>query len=346
MNIFDIAKETGYSIATVSRAINNSGYVSEKTREKIMKVIEEKNYSVNAFARGMATSSMSLAGIISTDSRDMYQAECIYYLQKALKENGYTSLLTCSGTQLADKQEAAAMLLSRNVDVIFLIGSQFVEARPKDNQYLRNAAAKVPVILLNGTLKGENIYSLRCDDEAGGYELSSLVLEQGSENPLMVIRRKTYSSASKIRGFERACRKAGIDPEGRIAETSQEDGALPDLSKALQDRAFDSLICADDELAAAALKYCQKNNLSVPEQVQVTGYNNSSLALIAPLEITSYDNRIEFLCSGAVSMMNQIFDKKELPEDSVYAGKIFPRQTTRSEKALEPESEEAEMLLF
>lgn len=145
MNIFDIAKETGFSIATVSRAINNSGYVSEKTRAKIMKVIEENNYSVNAFARGMATSSMSQVGIVSTDSRDIYQAESIYYLQNELKAKGYTSLLTCSGIDLKDKQQAISLLLSRNVDAIFLIGSQFIEPKARDNEYLKDAAKKVPV---------------------------------------------------------------------------------------------------------------------------------------------------------------------------------------------------------
>ncbi|MCF0245416.1 MAG: LacI family DNA-binding transcriptional regulator, partial [Ileibacterium sp.] len=55
MNIYDISKQSGVSIATVSRAMNNSGYVSAKTKAKIMKVIEENNYSPSAFARGMST---------------------------------------------------------------------------------------------------------------------------------------------------------------------------------------------------------------------------------------------------------------------------------------------------
>ncbi len=64
MNIYDISKQSGVSIATVSRVLNNSGYVSEKTRAKVLKVIEQNNYSPNAFARGMANSTMSTIGIL------------------------------------------------------------------------------------------------------------------------------------------------------------------------------------------------------------------------------------------------------------------------------------------
>ncbi|OLU38809.1 LacI family DNA-binding transcriptional regulator [Ileibacterium valens] len=332
MNIFDIAKETGFSIATVSRAINNSGYVSEKTRAKIMKVIEENNYSVNAFARGMATSSMSQVGIVSTDSRDIYQAESIYYLQNELKAKGYTSLLTCSGIDLKDKQQAISLLLSRNVDAIFLIGSQFIEPKARDNEYLKDAAKKVPVFLMNGALKDPNIYSIRCDDEAGSASVTRLVLENGAKNPLMIMRRRTYSSAKKMRGFENACKEAGIDPTDRILQNGHLDGMLEGLTDLLDNREYDALVCADDALAASAIKYCLHQNLRIPEDVQITGYNNSSLSHIAIKDITSYDNRIEYLCSTAVSLMNQVFDRQEVPADSVYTGKIIERESTRKKE--------------
>lgn len=332
MNIFDIARETGYSIATVSRCINNSGYVSEKARKKIMKVIEENDYSVNAFAKGMATSSMSLAGIVSTVSRDQFQAECIYHLQKVLRENGYTALLSCSGLQLKDKQEALNSLLSRKVDAVFLIGSQFIEPSARENRYLFEASKKAPVFILNGALEHDNIYSLRCDDCRGMNELSELVLNAGSENPLMLVRRKTFSSRKKIEGFEQACRNSGIDPENRIIEAKIEDGVFPDLEPVLAGLDFDALICSDDELAVAALKFCRNHKIQVPETCQITGYNNSSLCLIPALEITTFDNRIEYLCDSAVFAMKQILNQKSYPSDSVYTGQLVEHDTTAARK--------------
>lgn len=330
MNIFDIAEKTGYSIATVSRAINNSGYVSEKARTKIMKVIEENNFSVNAFAKGMATSSMSLAGIISTDSRDIYQAECIYHLQKALREQGFTALLSCSGLDYEDKKAAVSSLLSRNVDMIFLIGSQFVEPTDRLNSYLFDASKKAPVYLLNASLDHPNIYGMRCDDARGIHDLCELTIRNGAQNPLMIIRRQTYSAIQKISVFHQACQEGGIDPDGRILQTPEQDGAYPSMEAILRGRTFDALICCDDEVAASALKYCLQNGISVPCQCQITGYNNSTLSRVSTPEITSYDNGIEYLCQSAVQSMKLILDKKSCPADSVYTGTLICRESTRS----------------
>lgn len=336
MNMYDIARETGFSIATVSRAINNSGYVSEKTRAKIMKVIDEKGYSVNPFAKGMATSTMSLAGVISTDSRDMYQAECIYHLQNALRQEGFTALLCCTGLDLKDKQEAIRLLLSRNVDAIFLIGSQFVENTSKENMYLLEAARKVPVILMNGHLDYPNVYCIRCDDAKGQKELTETVLKGGARKPLFLIRRTTYSTREKVRGYQEACKAFGLEQQPVVLVTPPSIADYASLAEDLSHMEFDALLCADDELAIAALKYCRQHNLRVPEDVQITGYNNSLLSDLPAQEITSYDNRIEYLCSTSVLCMKSVLDKKAYPSESVYSGLLSKKLTTNSN---EPEAE-------
>lgn len=331
MNMYDIARETGFSIATISRAINNSGYVSAKTKEKIMKVIEEKGYSVNAFAKGMATSSMSLTGILCSDSRDTFQAECIYHLQNELKDNGFTALLACTGNQLKDKQEAISLLLSRNVDVIFLIGSHFVEDSARGNFYLREASRKVPIIMLNGLLEADNIFSIRHNDAAGMGELTNLIMENGSKKPLLVTRRDTFSTREKIRGFREAAAKfdQSLADHPKIIEVNDED-IFASLSSLLKEAGeFDALLCMDDELAANALKYCQTNHIKVPADCQITGYNNNKLSELPATSITSYDNRITYLCTTAVFCMNQVLNKKDYPAQTVYSGLLKEKKTTR-----------------
>lgn len=329
MNIYDIAKETGYSIATVSRAINASGYVSEKAKNKIMEVIDRHGYVVNPFAKGMATSSMSLAGVLSTDSRDQFQAECIYHLQSELKNLGFTALLSCTGTKLTHKQDAIRLLLSRNVDCIFLIGSQFVEQSERDNLYLKQAAKKVPIILLNGHMSHPNIYSLRCDDRKGLEELTSHILSTGAKHPILLTRRNTYSTQRKTEGFISACQNYQISGKDKIFQVSSSTDLFYSLEQILNSIQFDSLLCCDDEMAVACLKYCLKNHLKVPEEVQITGYNNSSLSRLSPHEISTYDNRIEYLCRTAASCMQTILTDTNYPSESTYLGKAIFKDTTK-----------------
>ena len=104
MNIYDISKQAGVSIATVSRVINGNTNVSQKTKDKVLAVINECGYTPNAFARGLGLNTMNTVGILCPDSSDPYLAKSIYYLEQMLRQNGYDVLLCCTGYELSEKQ--------------------------------------------------------------------------------------------------------------------------------------------------------------------------------------------------------------------------------------------------
>lgn len=82
MNIYDIADMAGVSIATVSRVVNGSPNVSEKTKKKVLDVIEKADYTPNVFARGLGLDSMKTIGILCPDISDLYMAEAVSALEK------------------------------------------------------------------------------------------------------------------------------------------------------------------------------------------------------------------------------------------------------------------------
>ena len=97
MNIYDVSAKAGVSIATVSRVLNGNQSVSAKTRDKVLRVMDELGYTPNVFARGLGLNTMKTIGIMCTDSSDMYIANAIFYLQRELRNNGYDSMLCCTG---------------------------------------------------------------------------------------------------------------------------------------------------------------------------------------------------------------------------------------------------------
>ena len=178
MNIYDISKQAGVSIATVSRVLNGSDKVSPSTREKVLQVIEQNSYTPNAFARSLGLNSMHTVGILCADSSDVYLASAIYYLERELRQNSYASMLCCTGYHLEEKKKYLQLLLSRNVDALFFAGSNFVEDTEKNNAYLFEAAGKVPVFILNGYLAGDRIYSVLCDDRLAVNEMTESSMKQ------------------------------------------------------------------------------------------------------------------------------------------------------------------------
>ena len=171
MNIYDVSGHAGVSIATVSRVLNGNPNVSERTRKKVLAVMDELGYTPNVFARGLGLDTMQTIGIMCSDSSDPYLAEAIYYLERELRSHDYDSILCCTGYDLDVKQKYFNLLRSKRVDAIILTGSKFVEMRSKDNNYITEAAANgLPVMLVNGYLEEKNIYSTGCyrrDDRTG-----------------------------------------------------------------------------------------------------------------------------------------------------------------------------------
>ena len=140
MNIYDISQLAGVSIATVSRVINGSDRVSARTRQKVLRVIEENGYTPNAFARGLGLNTMHTVGLLCADSSDPYLAQAVYNLEQELRLNGYDCLLCCTGYARETKEKYLDLLLSKRVDGLIFVGSQFTESAPEDNEYIRRAA--------------------------------------------------------------------------------------------------------------------------------------------------------------------------------------------------------------
>ena len=101
--IYDISSKAGVSIATVSRVLNGSDKVSVQTKERVLQVIDECGYEPNAFARGLGTGSMKTIGILCADVADIYLANAVSFLERELRQNGFDTILNCTGHQLEQK---------------------------------------------------------------------------------------------------------------------------------------------------------------------------------------------------------------------------------------------------
>ena len=210
MNIYDVSKKAGVSIATVSRVLNGNDKVSEKTRQKVLAVMEECSYTPNAFARGLGLNTMKTIGVMCADSSYPYQAKAIYYMEQNLRANGYDCILCCTGDELERKRECMELLLTKKVDAIILVGSSFVYDKKTDNKYIVDAAKQIPVMILNADMDADNVYCIITDDVKSMEEAGKFLINEDKENILYIYNAHSNSGKRKIEGFMEACRKAEI----------------------------------------------------------------------------------------------------------------------------------------
>lgn len=331
MNIYDVSKAAGVSIATVSRVINGNTNVSEKTRQRVLSVIEESGYTPNAFARGLGLNTMKTIGIMCPESSDPYLADAIYYLERELRQNDYDSILCCTGYQLETKEKYLKLLLSKRVDAIILIGSSFIEPNDKNNKYIYDAAKKIPVVLLNGVLDAPNIYSTVCDDYQAVFDTTCALIDNGSKHILYLYHSTSYSGLKKLEGYRAALISKGITPDeayirqfiGTIHETKD---FLTNLK--YSGLVFDAVVTSDDSLAVSAIKYAKENGLSVPNDLSVVGYNNSIMSQCCEPELTSIDNKVETASINAVTTLMRVFSGNNVPAKTMFSADIVRRGST------------------
>lgn len=180
MNIYDIAKLANVSIATVSRVVNNSPKVSPKTKEKVLAVMKENEYTPNAFARGLGLGSMKTVGIICPNIDDIYMAKAVSYLEQNLHAHGYDCILGCSGFKQEEKEDYVRLLLSKKIDTLILVGSTYAGngKDESDTDYIREAAEQVSVFMINAKVSGDNIYCTYADDFQATYEVTKALSEE------------------------------------------------------------------------------------------------------------------------------------------------------------------------
>ncbi len=331
MNIYDVSKRAGVSIATVSRVLNGNPNVSEKTRSKVHSVMDELGYTPNVFARGLGLGTMKTIGIMCSDSSDPYLANAIYYLEQQLRSNGYDSLLCCTGPSLENKRTYFELLLSKRVDAVILAGSKFVELIDKDNMYLIDAAKELPIMLVNGFLDAPGIYSTVCNDYEAMYHVACRLIESGKKHILYLYTSHSYSGLNKVEGYKNAL--SDHDIPVRREYIHQCAKSLTDSRKLMEELAdsglcFDAVMTSDDSLAVGAVKFACSRNISVPEELAIVGYNNSLLSYCTNPEISSVDTKVSQLCTTTVDTLMSVFAGGSVPSKTVIAADFIQKQTT------------------
>ena len=267
---------------------------------------------------------MKTVGLICPDVADAYMAKAVAYLEHNLKEYGYDCILYCSGHGYEDRQIAVSTILNKRIDALVLIGSSYADddADSEQVEYIREAAKQVPVFLMNGYVRGDNIYCALCNDYDITFLTVSELIQSGRKRILFLSDSHSYSANQKLRGYEEALRQAGIPVDESLKLYIQNDiNQVRDYLLFRSDLKMDAVFATEDGLAAGALKYAKKKGISVPESISIIEYNNSELSVCCDPELSTIDSRGERLCRIIIDSMMLLKQNKTIKQAE--ACKIF-----------------------
>ena len=253
VTIKDVAKAAGVSYSTVSRALSGSPEISVDTRERILQVCKEMNYTANTVARAMVMKSTKLLGLILTGVNNPFMSDLAYHIDRQARARGYNIILCNSSRDLEQEKELFELMIGRQVDGIILVPSG-----PESYEKLRPYLSRLPTVFVGENLREVPESYVSVDNYRGACMGVEYLYRLGHRDILYFGRRRG-STTHQLRseGYAAACQELGLTPQycnNTFPLTSIKYGYQ--LAKQLfaQERHFTAIFAATDTNALGVIQ--------------------------------------------------------------------------------------------
>lgn len=327
VSIKDLAQMTGYSVATISRVINGSPNVAEKTRLCVEDAIRNTGYYPNFLGRNLRLSSSMKILILLPTIENTFYGDIIRGAETAASAAGYQLLLGVTQNQLEIERKYIEMLQSRQVDGIILANANM------DKYDLNRLAEKFPVTLLAHTVEGANVSSVSIDNVSAAYDAVRYLISLGHRK-LGILSGYYYQNPSAARetGFFKALSDAGLtcSPNWIIRTEFEFSSSQKACQKMMeQEDSPTAIFCVADSIAVGAIRYLVDHKLD--DKISVMGFDNvleseyffNGISTVNQPKFDFGKKCVELLLAR-IRDSNFVPEKVVFPYELIFRGSTFP----------------------
>ncbi|HKP69934.1 MAG TPA: LacI family DNA-binding transcriptional regulator [Pyrinomonadaceae bacterium] len=302
MRIKDIAREAGVSTATVSHVINKTKYVSDETREKVQRAIEEFNYHPNAHAQMLALGRSNMIGLLVSDISNPFFPEIIKSIEAAVFAAGYNLILLNTNYESDRAIEYVRRLLQMKVAGIILMIAEFDQSLIEE---FKHKGKKTSVVFHDLGEVGEKMSNIILDYAVGIDEAVRHLASLGHSKIVHIAgSHEIHSAGVRQRAFVDAMKKyfpAG--PELKIYEGDfRFEGGRHAAHQILTERDLPTaIVVANDLMALGAMQEFKSAGLRIPQDISIVGFDDISFASLAEPALTT-------VCSPRVEIGRRAFE--------------------------------------
>lgn len=323
-NIKDVAERSGVTVTTVSRVLNNRGYISEKTRQKVQKAIEELNYQPNEIARALLKRKSNLIGLIIPDVSHPFFAEVSKYIEYYAYKNKYKILL-CNAYQDIKKEKDYIDMLKRNQVDGIIMGSHKLEI----SEYLD---VKLPIVAIDRFLS-ENIPYITSDNYNGGAIATQLLIDKGCNNLAHISGSLKLNTPANKRcesfiDVAKKNNKPYVVVETKLNSFNKEEYEKLIYSLFQKHPNIDGIFASSDLIAAYAVEVSNSLMKKIPEDLKIVGYDDTFVASLMVPSLTTIRQPIEEICKTAVEIIISQINGGEVAKANILPIELIERKTT------------------
>lgn len=323
----DVAKASGLTVGTVSRVLNNRGYISDKTREKVYRVMKELNYQPNEMARSLSKQKNNTIGVILPQIEHPYFAKVLSRLEREAAKQGYRIMLFVSRNKEKREEQCIEMCKSGRVAGVVLCSGSFETEKFRGLDF--------PLITLERSMD-EGTSGVECDNYQGGTLATQHLIDKGCHK-LMYI--GGMSAGEDIHmpadfrevAFRDTCAKTKTENVVIVTEKQMFDSM--EYYEFIRENLIehpdvDGVFASSDVIGAYVLQACYDLNIEVPGRLKIVGFDDVNIAQFTSPGLTTIHQPVEQMAEQAISAIVQIDAGKVVPTKTVFPVTLVERGTT------------------
>lgn len=320
----DVARETGLTVTTVSRVLNNRGYISAQTREKVNEAMKKLHYQPNEVARSLSKQTTNTIGVIVPHIRHPFFAELISNIENQAYLHHYKILLFNSQDKNEKEKEYVEMCSGNRVAGIILCSGNVLL-----NEFI---GLNVPLITIERYLENGTA-TVECDNLAGGRMAARHLIDSGCRHLIHIsgVHETTMPGDARAVGFREVCLEEKI-PFAEVATNVFQFNNLEyhqEIEQILKENPLtDGIFASSDVIAAQILQVCRKMNIQVPDQIKVVGFDDVNIASLTTPRITTIHQPVKEMAKIAVELLISASEGNIVPNRSTLPVSLVKREST------------------
>ncbi len=306
LTIYDIAKAVGCSAPTVSKALNGTGFLSPATREKIIRVAKEMGYKPNIVARTLATKKSKLIGIIYDDpgmnrgfGHPLY-SDLLNIFRTTLEDSGYDLVFISSRNEMSYYEHCS----HRSIDGLVIMNP----AADKYNDIQELKEKNIPCVSTSVLIPG--LCTVITDNERSGFEAAEYFIQRGHKK-LAYLSAPTANispaAVERFNGFKKGMEAYGLKFDEdlyELCENWQTKAGYEGFERLYKrNNDFTAVFVSSDLLAYGVMDYAKDNNISVPDEISIIGFDNERISAFRNPSLTTFSQDKQSLASMAAEML-------------------------------------------
>lgn len=324
LTIKDVAEKAGVSVTTVSRVLNNRGYISTETRKKVMKTMEELNYTPNEMARSFLSAKTRFIALIVPTTENPFFGELTFHIEKELAHRGYNLFICNSLNDIDNEKKYLRLLQEKRVDGV-IVGSHNINI--DEYKYFENKIVSIERELTEG------IPIIQSDNYLGGKLATQELIDKGCRRILCIRGDQHIKTPANERAtaYKDIMEKNGLNHnflEIPFQLSDEEKQAKTDQLFSGQ-FIYDGVVAGDDIIAKMCMNSAIRHKIAVPEKLKVIGFDGTKIVRQLSPDMSTIIQPIESLAKKSVENLLALLNGETVEQVTTLPVKLLSSHSTQ-----------------